>query len=146
MKVGVHQGSVLNPLLFIIVLEALSRRFKVGLPFEILYADDLVLLAVTEAELMEKLGEWKDSMEAKGLRVNVGKTKVMRCWTGESRLEVSGKYPCAICRKGVGCNSIECTVCRKWVHGRCSGVKVTSLQGRAIFKIPMPYMSRTGAE
>ena len=24
-KVGVHQGSVLNPLLFIIVLEALSR-------------------------------------------------------------------------------------------------------------------------
>ena len=26
--VGVHQGSVLNPLLFIIVLEALSREFS----------------------------------------------------------------------------------------------------------------------
>ena len=26
-KVGVHQGSVLSPLLFIIVLEALSREF-----------------------------------------------------------------------------------------------------------------------
>ena len=31
-KVGVHQGSVLSPLLFIIVLEALSREFRTGLP------------------------------------------------------------------------------------------------------------------
>ena len=29
-KVGVHQGSVLSPLLFIIVLEALSHEFAVG--------------------------------------------------------------------------------------------------------------------
>ena len=29
-KVGVHQGSVLSPLLFIIVLEALSREFQAG--------------------------------------------------------------------------------------------------------------------
>ena len=30
-KVGLHQGSVLSPLLFIIVLEALSREFRVAL-------------------------------------------------------------------------------------------------------------------
>ena len=30
--VGVHQGSVLSLLLFIIVLEALSRHFRVGVP------------------------------------------------------------------------------------------------------------------
>ena len=41
-RVGVHQGSVLSPLLFIIVLEALSREFREGLPMELLYADDLV--------------------------------------------------------------------------------------------------------
>ena len=31
-KVGVHQSSVLSPLLFIIVLEALSREFRSGSP------------------------------------------------------------------------------------------------------------------
>ena len=28
---------------------------------------------------MEKLRKWKKGMELKGLRVNIGKTKVMRC-------------------------------------------------------------------
>ena len=31
-KVRVHQGSVLSPLLFIIVLEAFSREFRAGVP------------------------------------------------------------------------------------------------------------------
>ena len=39
-KVGVQQGSVLSPLLFIIVLEALSCEFQAGVPWEDLYADD----------------------------------------------------------------------------------------------------------
>ena len=42
-NVGVHQGSVLSPLVFIIVLEALSREFRTGVPWELLYADDLAL-------------------------------------------------------------------------------------------------------
>jgi len=31
-KVGVHQGSALSPLLFVIVTEALYREFRVTLP------------------------------------------------------------------------------------------------------------------
>ena len=54
-KVGVHQGSVLSPLLFNIVLEALSREFHVGCPWEMLYADDLVILAETFECLMTKM-------------------------------------------------------------------------------------------
>ena len=55
-RVGVHQGSVLSPLLFIIVLEALSREFREGLPMELLYADDLVLVAETEELLIATNG------------------------------------------------------------------------------------------
>ena len=54
-KVGVHHGSVLSPLLFTIVLEALSREFRQGIPCELLYADDLGLIAETEKELLEKV-------------------------------------------------------------------------------------------
>ena len=92
-RVGVHQGSVLSPLLFIIVLEALSREFREGLPMELLYADDLVLVAETEELLMEKLRKWKKGMELKGLRVNIGKTKVMKCQVRIGQAEDSGKYP-----------------------------------------------------
>src|SRR5207245_4650136 len=97
-KVGVHQRSVLSPLLFIIVLEALSRRFREGLPYELLYADDLVLMTDSMEELMEKLEKWKESLETKGLRVNLSKTKVMRCSYRDRQHKESGKYPCEICK------------------------------------------------
>src|SRR5260221_512039 len=119
-KVGVHQGSVLSPLLFIIVLEALSKEFREGLPWELLYADDLALIAKSEEKLVEKIKCWKKGMEEKGLRVNMGKTKVMRCKIRFGQLENSGKWPCGICRKGVGSNSICCSKCKKWIHKKCS--------------------------
>ena len=122
-EVGVHQGSVLSPLLFIIVMEALSKRFDDrGLPWELLYADDLVLLADSEEDLKRKLQRWKSGLEAKGLRVNVGKTKVMKCGVGLQKVVDSRKYPCGVCGKGVDANSIKCTLCMKWVHKRCSDI------------------------
>ena len=78
-KVGLHQGSVLSPLLFIIMLKALSREFMEGLPMELLYAVDLVLIAETKELLLEKVRRWKKGMEKKGLRVNAGKKKIMWC-------------------------------------------------------------------
>ena len=75
--VGVHQGSVLSPLLFIIVLEALSREFRTGCPWELLYGDDLMISAESMEELLVKVQTWKTEMEKKGLRVNMGKTKIM---------------------------------------------------------------------
>ena len=43
MNVGVHHGSVLSPLLFI-VLDALSRVLRFGAPWEDIYADHLVII------------------------------------------------------------------------------------------------------
>ena len=55
------------------------------------------------------------------LQVNMGKTKVMRCWNITCQAKNSGKFPCGICRKGVGTNLIQCTVCNLWIHKKCSG-------------------------
>jgi hypothetical protein len=121
-NVGVHQGSVLSPLLFVLVMQAITSETKQGLPWELLYADDLVLMADNEADLKERIIIWKSALEAKGLKMNVGKTKVMSSDVKGSPA-VSGKCPYSVCNKGVGSNSIQCTKCLKWVHGRCSGIK-----------------------
>ena len=71
---------------------------------------------------MEKLRKWKNGMEAKGLRVNAGKTKVMQCRVSRFQSEDSGEYPCGVCRKGVASHSIRCVECLRWVHKRCSGI------------------------
>jgi len=60
-----------------IVMEAISREFKVALPWELLYAEDLAVIAETEEELIKRLNEWKDNVESKGMRVDMNKTKVM---------------------------------------------------------------------
>ena len=62
-------------------------------------------------------------MEQKGLRVNMPKTKILISGVGLDVLKDSGKFPCAVCRKGVGANSILCTGCHLWVHKGCSGVR-----------------------
>jgi len=42
------------------VLDALSREIREGLPMELLYADELVLMAETEELLVEKIHKWKE--------------------------------------------------------------------------------------
>ena len=54
-KVGVHQGSVLSPLLFIIVLEALSREFRCWVPWDDFDADDLVIIAESLEKCVRRL-------------------------------------------------------------------------------------------
>ena len=66
-KVGMHQGSALSQLLFMTVKEAIYREFRVALPWKLLYADELAVIAVTEQELNKSLNEWKESMESKGI-------------------------------------------------------------------------------
>ena len=52
--------------------------------------------------------------------MNAGKSKVMVRSSGGKMLVNSRKWPCG---KGVQANSVQCTVCKKWIHKRCSGVR-----------------------
>ena len=54
-KVSMHQCSALDPLLFVIVMEALCTAFRVALSWELLYAVDLVVIAETEDDLIKRL-------------------------------------------------------------------------------------------
>jgi len=93
-KVGMHQGSALSPLLFVIVMETISREFRVGLPWELLYADDLVVIAETEEDLINRLNEWKK--ENIGMRVNMNKTKVMISGERQKPVPKAAKWLCGV--------------------------------------------------
>ena len=61
-------------LLFIKVLEALSREMKYGYPENWLY-DDMTSVTGSLVDLKWKLEAQKEAMESKGFGVNVNKTK-----------------------------------------------------------------------
>ena len=96
-----HQGSVLSPLFCTFVLEALSCKFKEGLPFELIYADDLAVQQV----IRRGAGE-SHTLEGctRGIRSQSkhSKKKVMKGRDGAGIVEKVGKDPCNVCRKGDG--------------------------------------------
>ena len=51
----------------------------------------------------------------------VGKSKVMVGSSGGKIIVNSGKLTYGVCGKGVQANSVQCKVCIKWIHKRCSG-------------------------
>ena len=72
-KLGVHQGSVLLPLLFVIVVDVITENAR-GVVNELLYADDLVIMSEDMEDLKERFWNWKDALESKGLKINTRKT------------------------------------------------------------------------
>ena len=72
-KVCLHQGLVLSPLLFADVMDLVSSETRSGLPSELLHVDDLVRMAPTMEQLGLRVAEWRSSLLDKGLNVNGGK-------------------------------------------------------------------------
>ena len=57
---------------------------------ELLYSNDLVLIAETNELLLKKVRNWKEGTEKKGLRVNAGKKKIMWCRLSMGQAKDSG--------------------------------------------------------
>ena len=64
-KVGVHQRSVLSPLLFATVVDVIAEKVIRGVVNELLYADDLFLMSENMKDLKEKFLNWKNALESK---------------------------------------------------------------------------------
>ena len=119
-RVGIHQGSILLPLIFAVVMDVVTEEVaKEGRA--LMYADDLVLICETKEEARQRFVAWRNAFESKGLKVNISKTKVMRC-ARDGAVKEAAVDPCSVCGKRVGVNSIHCATCGYWVHERCSGV------------------------
>ena len=82
MGVGVHQGSVVILLFFILVLEVPLCMCCTGVLWELLYAADLVLIVDTKEGCIPKLQAWKAGIESKALHVNIEKTKFLVAGVG----------------------------------------------------------------
>ena len=104
-------------------MEAISHHFRTGCPWELLYADDLVIIAETLTELLEKFRVSKANLESKGLHVNVGKTKILLSVHNAHKPVDESKFPCGVCNRSVGINSVKCHACGFCVHKRCSNIK-----------------------
>ena len=91
-------------------MDVVSSEARNGMPSELLYADDLVIMAPTMEQLGRRMAYWSASLLGKELNVNAGKSKVMIGSSGGRMIVNSGKWPCGVCGKGV-----QCTVCRKLV-------------------------------
>ena len=82
--VGLHQGSALSPLLFIIIMDVLTENIKKDTPWAMMFADDLVLCAMTREEVEEDLETWRVVFERHGLKISRTKTEYLPSPTNET--------------------------------------------------------------
>ena len=97
----------MSPLLFVIAMEATSfKTLSVALPWELLYAGDLVVIAETEEDLIKRLNEWNDNAEHRGMRVNVKVVTFFEThykWRmSEANAEACKIAMWCVCGRGVG--------------------------------------------
>lgn len=90
-SIGVRQGGILSPLLFITLMDELAREVKAETratflghwkmkPIrinELLYADDLVLIARRKKDIESRLEKWREILEKYNLKINTHKTEVI---------------------------------------------------------------------
>lgn len=100
-KDGLRQGGVLSPLLFIIVMDDIikatkreSKKVRMGYyrlnPVELsecAFADDLMICAPTERDLINNTKLWERELQKRNLKVNVEKSKVV--YIGEENKQIN---------------------------------------------------------
>uniref|UniRef100_A0A8C4QF08 Reverse transcriptase domain-containing protein n=1 Tax=Eptatretus burgeri TaxID=7764 RepID=A0A8C4QF08_EPTBU len=83
-NIGLRQGSFLSQLMFITVMELVSKKVSLrGSIGRILYADDLAVVGESERKMQEVVGECTEVLGKYELNISMEKTEVM--WVGQQR-------------------------------------------------------------
>ena len=70
--------------------------------------------------------------------MNAGKTTIMICATGLDLLQISGNFPCAICRTGVGSDTDACTRCTRSAVGSSAFEMTQTTNALYVKELPHP--------
>ena len=91
--VGLHQGLALSPFLFAIIIDRLTEGIRKDAPWDMLFADNIVLCRQNHRELEEDLEIWRNALKRRGLKMSWSKTEYLRVGgvDDEEELKVQGE-------------------------------------------------------
>ena len=78
-KIRLHQRSTLNPYLFALVMDEVTRNIQGNIPWCMLFADDVVLVDESQTGVNRKLELWRKTLDSKSFRLSRTKTEYMIC-------------------------------------------------------------------
>ncbi|KAK3528964.1 hypothetical protein QTP70_014145 [Hemibagrus guttatus] len=76
-EVGLHQGLVLSPFLFAIVMDQLSGEVRQESPCTVMFADDIVICSESREQVEENLERCRFALDRRGMKVSRSKTEYM---------------------------------------------------------------------
>jgi hypothetical protein len=78
-NIGLYKGLALSPYLFALVIDDVTRDIKGGIPWCMVFTDDVVLVDESRTGVNQKLELWRQTLEAKDFRLSRSKTEYMKC-------------------------------------------------------------------
>ena len=76
-KVGLHQGSVLSPFLFAVIMDRLTDEIRREPQWTMLFADDIVICQETREEVERRLESCRYALERREIKVSRSKTEYL---------------------------------------------------------------------
>ena len=86
--VGLHQGSALSPFVFTIIMDKLTEDIRKDAPWDMLFADYVVLSIQNHRELEDDLEIWRNALERRDLKGSRSKTNYLKLGGVDDREEL----------------------------------------------------------
>ena len=84
--IRLHQGSVLSPFLFAIVIDEFTRANHDEISWCMLFVDSIVLVDETRVRVNVKLELWRQTLESRGFKLSKSKMEYIECKFNKQRI------------------------------------------------------------